>query len=127
VGDEPLSVLAFKEDLSPRNSHDIRLFTGAVVPSGLYRLRLIVRPKGRKRVAVQLHLDFQRQIWLSLDLETLKAQVEPRSPLFKNAYGPEVSRHTDGWIVLALAVEITEVIPEDLGLALYAADEGGHV
>jgi hypothetical protein len=127
LGDEALSVFAVKEDSSPRNSHDIRLFAGAVVSAGLYRLRLIVRPKGRARVAVQLHVRFQQQIWLSLNLETQKVQVEPRSPLFNHAYGPEIRRHADGWTVLALAVEITEVIPEDLGLTLYAVDEGGHV
>lgn len=112
------------EDHSKHNSHDIRLFTDAPVPAGLYRLRFAVLKRGRSRVAVQLHREWEEVLWMGVDLDSLIAEpVQLKGNLFKPVYGPELSRIDDGWVVVTLAIHLTDFVYSGLNLNLYAGDK----
>jgi hypothetical protein len=121
------SSIVLKEDSSTKNTHDIRIFADVPVPAGLYRLRAAVRKRGRSGVALQLHLNWKEQIWFDFDLDLLVAEHRhTNGELFKPLYGPELSNIGDGWIVITLAVELTDLAESGLGLVLYASDKGNY-
>lgn len=118
-------VVVLTEDHTTRNTHDIRLITENFTASGLYRLRFAVRKCGRNRAIVQVHRAWQEAVWISVDLDAFTSHVKVDGELFKVVYGPETSRLDDGWLVLSMAIHLTDVVEAGLFLVMYAANSEG--
>ena len=124
----PGSPVSLCEDQSPATSHDLRLFSDSLITPGLYRLRFGLRARGRKRAAVQLHVDFKEQIWVHLDLQTREVlQVDERTEIFKLVHGPETFKPGEAWLFAVLVVRIDAMIEANFGVAVYPADDRGGV
>lgn len=120
-------IISLTEDHTERNSHDLRLFADAPAPAGLYRLRFALRKRDRRRAAVQLHVSFKDQVWVAVDMDAQAVErVDAVGSLFKPIYGPEVTNLDDGWFLVAVAVQITDLVEDNLGLVVYSADETNH-
>lgn len=128
TGGDQATAIVLTEDNSTNDSHDLRFVAGGAVLAGLYRLRAAIRAVGRSQAAIQLHVNFKDQVWLNIDLEKLNAKLGKQDgTCLVPRYGPEVTKLGNGWVAVAMAIQVTDAIDDGLGLVLYPADDASNV
>ena len=116
--------LVFREEATERNSHDIRVTARSLVGPGLYRVRCILRPIGRRFAAVEVHHSWDDSCSFHVNLGNGEvAGVTKKGSGFELVGIPKVRAGADGWQAISAFVRVDRIIPEYFMIVLYAGDE----
>jgi hypothetical protein len=116
----------FTEDDTPDSSHDIRLARPDVAMSGLYRLRCIARPLERRSIAIMAHYAWRDAVFFAVNLETGEILASRASGSgFSLATKPKIVQGSGGWRAISAFVRIDRLLPRDLSVVIYAAEDSG--
>ena len=113
----------FREEMTERNSHDIRVTSRSVVRRGLYRVRCIVRAIGRRFAAIKAHHAWDDACTFHVNLENGDiTRIGRQGSGFEWVGAPKVRNGADGWRAISAFVRVDRTILDHFMIVLYAGD-----